>query len=419
MLYRRSMWTKSLIFAAALLFLTPAHAAYPQPEGYRIPELRLRADSGPALNIPSATYFGLEDPLFFDNQDIVLKFLSYAGEARSGFLRWSSETGLQTHFTPVGTFPTGLSSDPTSGAIVFEQINYGYFSEGVMALSHNFDKLHRLFFDKTYIFTGSPQMVPAAQQVLVRELLNDGTQGLSFVGNAGAREVLGTSPRNPGFPYSYLFRHSVHPNGFATLKVRHGEAGEIAETQGDEILLIDFRQEPPLFQSLLRDHDLDPRSPFAGFDNSGDINASGNVAWIARRPNGKRALIHSSPQGQTRVLVEEGLAEIAEFSYFHVSLNDLDQVAFRATDTSGKQGIWISDINGRLQRILTEGDRLKTDKGPARIGVGGTSPKTFYGSPKLNAKGDLLMGAFLTTEMTPQTDIGLGFFLVEPYPLRP
>jgi hypothetical protein len=388
---------------------------YHKPEGYSVPSIRLRADSGAAFNIPGGTYFGLEDPLLLDNQDIVAKFLVYADEDKVGILRWSSETGLSKHFSPEGSFPSGISYNPESQELHFEQVNYGYFSEGLMALSQDFKLLRRSFFDKKYLFTSSPQSVGVDGTLVVRDQLGDASQALSLVKSSGhVLPAIVSALRDAQSPYSYIFPHLAQRSGLLAVKVRHGRAGEIAESQGDEILLVDLRQSPVKTHRLLADRDLDPSSQFAGFDNTGALDASGNIAWIARLRDGRRALVSKLLHEDARILVSEGEGPIARFSNFHIAMNLRGDIVFRGVDSQGFEGIWRTTRDGQLWRVLRENDRVKTDQGPALLGVPGDFGGVIYMSPQVNSKGDILVGAYLRTDEASPRDIGVGYFVVEP-----
>lgn len=380
-----------------------------------MPSLRLRADSGAAFNIPGGTYFGLEDPLLLDNQDIVAKFLVYAGEEKVGVLRWSRETGLSKYFSPEGSFPSGISYDSQSKELHFEQVNYGYFSEGLMALSQDFKRLRRSFFDRKFLFTSSPQPVGTEGTLVVRDQLGDSSQALSLLSHTEiVTPLLVSATRDATSSLSYIFPHLAQQSGLLAVKVRHGQAGEIAESQGDEILLLDLRKSPLKPQRLLADRDLDPSSQFVGFDNTGAIDAHGNLAWIVRLESGRRALVSKRLNQNARVIVSEGEGEISRFSNFHIAINPNGEIVFRATDKQGLDGVWRTSNEGQLKVILRANDRVKTDQGPAFVGVPGDFGGVIYMSPQLNSKGDILVGAYLRTDEVSPRDIGVGYFVVEP-----
>ena len=394
-----------------------ANPPYHKPEGYNVPGIRIRADSRVALNIPSKSYFGLEDPLFLENQDILCTFLVYAGQVQSGIFRFSQELGSDALLTPAETFLSRPTIDPLTGDIVFEQLNYGYFSEGIMSLSSDFKSVRRSFYDRHYQFTSLPQSIsPSKQRVVVREEQSSAEgQGLSLLENNGSvTELLESSVRDPKSPYSYLFSHSAHASGLVVLKVRHGRSGEISESQGDEILLIDLRTTPFSVTSLMKDNDLDPSSIFKGFDNMGALNANGDVSWITRLKSGHRALVFKAFGKEPRVLVEEKLSEISQFSNFHISMNARSEIVFRATDKAGLEGVWRTNAAGKLYSVVRQGDRLKTDQGAATVGVRGENAATIFMSPQINNSGDILFGAFLTKSEDDRRDIGMGYFVVEP-----
>ncbi len=410
-----------LLLKACLLTFSIAASAgsldrssYHKPCGYDLPSLRLRTDSGAALNVPGGTYFGLEDPLLLDNQDIVAKFLVYAGEDKVGILRWSRETGLSKHFSPEGSFPSGISYNPESQQLHFEQVNYGYFSEGLMALSHDFKILRRTFFDRKFLFTSSPQPLGGEGTLVVRDQLGDASQALSLVTGGGqVFPALVSAMRDSTSPYSYIFPHIAQQSGLLAVKVRHGLAGEIGESQGDEILLLDFREVPIKTHRLLADRDLDPLSEFAGFDNTGALDASGNLAWIARLRDGRRALVSKVLHKDARILVSEGEGPIARFSNFHIAMNFRGDIVFRGVDAQGFEGIWRTR-EGQLWSVLRANDRVKTDQGPAFLGVPGDFGGVIYMSPQVNSNGDILIGAYLRTDEVSPRDIGVGYFVVEP-----
>jgi hypothetical protein len=165
---------------------------------------------------------------------------------------------------------------------------------------------------------------------------------------------------------------------------------------------------------LLADRDLDPSSEFAGFDNTGALDQDGNLAWIVRLRDGRRALVLKSLHREARVLIKENDGEIARFSNFHIAMNQKGDIVFRAVDKQGLEGVWRTNREGQLKALLRENDRVKTDQGPAFVGVSGEFGGVIYMSPQINSKGDILVGAYLRTDEASPRNIGVGYFVVEP-----
>jgi hypothetical protein len=402
------------LFVSTLTLASQA-STYLKPEGYEVPAIRLRADSSHSLNLPPHTILGLDDPLFLDNRDIFLKFLSFGGEESTGILKWSQDQGLDVHSISADSYASGLSLDPASGDILYEQINYGYFSEGVMRISSRLENPRREFFDRNYLFTSSPQGLREGRRFVVREQKDDGSQGIALLSSNGQVQTLVTSAsRHASSPYSYLFPQQAIEDGRVVLKVRHGEAGQIGERQGDEIVLVSTTKDKVATTSLLRDADLDAASPFASFDNTGAVNTAGDIAWIVKLKSGRRALAYKAHDQAVRILAEEGQGGLRELQPFRASLNLRGDIVFRARDSEGREGVWRAEAwSGKVYPLIRENDRLKTDRGAALVGVKGDFPGVIYAAPQLNARGDILVGALLRSEETGR-DLGLGYFVVEP-----
>jgi|GEM_PF-3230774 len=406
----RTLW----IGLVSIASISGSAEIYPRPEGYKVPALRLRADSGVALNLPSRSYFALQDALFLDTQDILASFSVWQGEAHSGVLRWSQQHGLSTHHLAPQNFASHLSPSPTSAEIFFEEVNFGGYSEGVMALSIDFMRVRRSVFDPTFRFMSSPQALRSPTRVLVREQKNDASQGLSVLSeNASPETLLESSSRNFSSPYAYLFPPVAHAAGLAVIKVRHGKPGQLSESQGDELLQVDLKGATPVVRSLLKDRDLDGSSTILGFDNTGALNARGDIAWIVGLANGRRALARKRLNQAVQILVEEHASVITAFSHFHIAMNQRGDIVFRAQDSQGLEGVWRVDSSGTLFPVLREHDRVKTDQGPARIGVSGNFGGVIFMSPQVNEYGDILVGAYLRTDEIQARNIGMGYFVIE------
>jgi len=398
----------------------------PHPEGFRVPEIVMRADSGSSMNLPPLTYFGLESPLFTNKDEVILRYSVWGGEEQDGLLKYDSKNKtLISHKSSPNSFPSSIRLDETSGQIFFESVNYGYFSEGIYQIDKNLQNSARVINDKSVQFSSDlgvlNEGLHKANGLVSRAKQDNGALSIRLIllesGSAFVEKtLLATAHNNPQSPYSYIFPPSTSASGYIGVKVRLGKTGEIADSQPDQILVFKLDPTTHNFNLIKSIGDIDAirDSTFRSFDNSPLINDSGTLVFAAQLKNGNRAIYKwSEKKGLQRIVEEAKGTDLEEIRYFAPSLNSKDEIVFRAKGPDG-ESIWHASAQLKLTRLLKRGDRVKSDMGWAHIGPSARDEMSFFLSPQINDQGNVLIGALVDLEGPNARSIGLGFYVIRP-----
>lgn len=205
---------------------------------------------------------------------------------------------------------------------------------------------------------------------------------------------------DPLSPYGYLYSPAMNNQRVIAGKVNVGPS-------------LDNKEEIRLFSAdgssvrVVADSDIDPSSPFTGFDNSVAVNDHGAVAAVVRLPGNGRAVYRFDAEGTVEI-ARKGDGPVTDIEFFAPAINNSGLVVFRATDANG-QAIYVGDGQS-LVRVAGRGDVLVTDLGPAQIGQHDSSP-VFSGAPHINDNGDVVFIAALHPEENSQVEWGTGVFV--------
>ncbi len=204
--------------------------------------------------------------------------------------------------------------------------------------------------------------------------------------------------------YAFLFTPSLNND-----RLIAGKAA-IDSFSTNQIVTVD---EQGNIDVLVEDDELDPDSPFSDFNNSIGFNDHGQVAFVAQLAAGGSGLYVADGNGWTQYALvgEDGLDSLEAFA---PALNNDGLVAFRGFNDSGQRAIWVADGES-VSAIVTEGDIVDTDLGPARLespdDVGGPN---FGGSVTINNSGQVAFVSLLTDPDSSASSRGRGLFLVSP-----
>ena len=205
-------------------------------------------------------------------------------------------------------------------------------------------------------------------------------------------------------PYAFLFTPSLNNQR------RIAGKAAINTTSTNQIVIVD---DDGTIEILAEDSELDPGSPFSNFNNSVGFNNQGQVAFVAQLSAGGSGLFVADSEGwmQYALVGEDGLDSLEAFSPV---LNDDGLVAFRGFNDNGERAIWLAD-GENVTAIVTEGEIVDTDLGPARLqspdNVGGPN---FGGSVSINDDGQVAFVSLLTDPDSSAVSLGRGLFLVSP-----
>lgn len=205
-----------------------------------------------------------------------------------------------------------------------------------------------------------------------------------------------------GSPYNYLYTPAMNNQRVIAGKVNVGVGTDYT------------RQEIRLFNAdgsserVAANVAADPQSPFSGFDNSLDINDSGQVVVTVNLAAGNvRAVYRFDADGPVEI-ARVGAGGITEIQFFRPVINNAGLVAFRASDAQG-QAVFVGDGNG-LRRVIGRGDLIAADLGDGQLGQHDTSP-VFGGAPGINDHGDVVVSAGLHPAGNNQVEWGNGIIV--------
>lgn len=158
---------------------------------------------------------------------------------------------------------------------------------------------------------------------------------------------------------------------------------------------------PPL---VLADRDADAESPWQSFRNT--VSLSGvSMIFVGKQKDGIDALGMMNLAGKVEVLARVGMSDLKGIDYFSPSLNKKQMVLFRGLDQSGMRALFLWR-QGKLMKVLCQGDVVHTDKGIARIDYS-ESDAVFMSAPFL-AEDRILIQTALVDIDDPKTLIGVG-----------
>jgi hypothetical protein len=188
---------------------------------------------------------------------------------------------------------------------------------------------------------------------------------------------------NSTSPYSFLSTSNFDNGRRIAGRVNVGPTFDNANP--DEVRIFNADQTSTL---IARDRDGDASSPFFQFDNTQPgMNDNGYVAFISRTSTAsasRSVFLSNGTETITIATPGNGLTSIDNFS---PSVNNNNQVVFRATDLNGNISVFVGD-GTTLQRVIGIGDPIQTDIGTFNI-------NSLGGNPTINDAGDIAFGGGL------------------------
>ena len=192
---------------------------------------------------------------------------------------------------------------------------------------------------------------------------------------------------------SHLFPPMTNENGEFIFKRRQNH---LSENAPDDLILWDGE-----FKTILKDRDSDPQSIIKSFRHQYSFDQEGI------------ALVVTDDRGEVLVIVKNGALnsvvrvgqDVGSLDYFSPKLRN-GLLVFRGNDLEGRKTLWVYE-NGNLKRLLTQGDVVQTDKGPARVDYN-SRDAVFFSSAGVSKNGDVYFQAALTDIDSPRTILGIG-----------
>ncbi|WPU63819.1 hypothetical protein [Peredibacter starrii] len=192
---------------------------------------------------------------------------------------------------------------------------------------------------------------------------------------------------------AYIYTPQVGPRGEIAFKTRDGDYNE---TSPDRLW-----QYTGSWKVILEDKEANPSSPWKTIRHQ--LAVEGNRV-VALADDGKGEALLLIENGNVRVLARAG-KELSRFDYFTPKMRG-GTIAVRGEDFQKRKVLYVYDEQG-FRPLLTQGDIVHTDKGPARVHYKDQNA-LFYGSPGIDERGSVVQQATLTDPDFPSTLIGIG-----------
>lgn len=195
-------------------------------------------------------------------------------------------------------------------------------------------------------------------------------------------------------PLAHLFPPIVGEAGELVIKTREQSNDESAP---DKLWRYDKKQ----WHLILEDQDSNPASPWNSFRHQ--ISLEGDkVLLVARQDKQDRLILWQ--RGRITEIARAGI-DLKEFDYFTPKIKN-GIIVFRGVDLQNRKALWLYD-KGKLSRLITQGDLIKSDLGPARVHYP-SQHAIFYGAPGIGPQGDIIQQATLTDPNHPTRLLGIG-----------
>jgi hypothetical protein len=348
-----------------------------------VPQLQARVSGFDGYNLPIGSSFSSGTPDIDEQGTVAFRLIGVGFTGIGGM--WVGANGIggivyqAANADPVVTDP-GIAS----GVVVFDQ----YTLAGSQGL-----RRHNVLTGQTSVAI-QPGGAIGVFYFGSAQVLDDGRIGFrATIGSSGYAHVLhsagvssvivGTPVAQPGSPYTFLFTPSFNQSGHVASKVQRAAGGnEIRIFRGDGTSTL-----------IAADAAAAPGSPYTGFDNSVSLTNSGNVAFIASLGGGVRGVFLSDGTVTTPIARTQA-GQLNEIEFFAPAASEKGLVAFRGRDGAGKRSIFVGD-GTELVKVVGDGSPMPSDLGDAQIGRPDTSP-VFGGSPRMNARGDIVFGCSIT-----------------------
>lgn len=385
---------KKILVLGLLILQIPVSSALAAISEYKKPEILARANLFDVFNLPELSFLTNNNPEINNRGDVTFKVLSSNGPTEQGIWvkRYDDENG-KIYFNGL---EERIVSDPSLnnlGQIAFSMGDVGV-SDGIFIYDVNTDKLdHKIKGSQDVEFMTYPQ-ITAAGDIFFRATNKANERSFYSFDPNGQLSILASEESSLfDVKTSYLFKLSVNDNGSFAFKRRLGNKGDWDERSKDEIVLV--KKNGNKFETVIvaQDSDSDPKSTFKSFVNMVSISDNNMVVFIAELATDQK-VIYLYKDGELFPIAADKNDQILEIERFEPRVNSLGQVVFRAKDAQGKRSIFIGEKNA-LKKIITEGDDILSDKGPARI-LSNINYPGFSGAPDINDNGDVVFNCILT-----------------------
>lgn len=198
---------------------------------------------------------------------------------------------------------------------------------------------------------------------------------------------------------SYIFSPVVGGNGEAIMKVRKES---LSNSAPDELWSLVKGK----WQKILEDKDANPSSNWKSFRHQYAV--EGERVLLFAHDNQSEVLVLF--EGDKSIEIARAGIHLDSFDHFSAKMN-AGVIAFRGKDLQGRKAVWTYK-NGKLSRLITQGDTVMTIKGPAQVHYK-NEHSIFYGAPGIGPKGEVVIQATLSDPDYLDTLIGVAVLKFE------
>lgn len=198
---------------------------------------------------------------------------------------------------------------------------------------------------------------------------------------------------------SFIFTPYGNSKGEVGIKTREVN---YSESSPDKIWHYDGTN----WKVALEDKDSNPSSPWKSFRNQLAL-GDGFIVTIAR--DEKSDVLIKIQGGKAEVIARAGV-DLKSLDFFSPKVHG-NTIVFRGDDLEGRKAVYYYD-GTKIQKLLTQGDLVMTDKGDGRVHYQ-NQDAILYGSPGFDEKGNIYLQATLVDDSNPNTLLGIGLLKFE------
>lgn len=363
---------KTLLFSLIL-------ASFPTFAGYGKPQLLARYSGVDSFNAPHGLYCFSSEPEA--SSDGV--FLGCRDEGGALMMKWSPDYAIAARSE------NGNFSHPkeVSGKVSW----YEFSAAGVQKIFEEFNGLQKIIDLKNVgpLFAVVDSFTPTMNGTYVYRLQDDAEKNLNLWQDHSVSSLFLGSP-------AFIFPPTSSHQGELISKIRKKS---IDESSPDELVSWNGS-----FKTILKDRDSDPTSSIKSFRHQYAID------------HGSVALVVTDSLSETMILIENGKTTIVarvgrdllSFDYFSPKMRN-GILLFRGVDLKKRKTLFLYE-KGSLKALLTQGDVVQTDKGPAVVDYK-NQDAIFYGAPGIGPNGEIYQQATLTDIDSSVTLLGIGLII--------
>ena len=358
---------------------------------YQDPELIFNSSSTDGYNMPAKTVFTDRAPSINDQREMAITLTLLDGTYDTGiWVKSKYQEGILITSGAKESFNDVQINNQSELFFTHQTLNgiagvytaHGRESGGYELINHMND-------EEFYPYSSFSNLFYSRSEELFFTAKNfKGDTGIFNYTQSNGIDLIDFQNQRSRSPRSFVFAPSYNDQSQVAYKVRLGSRGQLSEEQIDQIIV----SHQGVKKVLAVDKDGDTHSPWLSFRNSVALSNNGSVAFIAKDKDSEK-LILKKQSGEEKVLATAGV-ELKEFSFFSLSINDKDWIAFRGIDLKGRHALYIA-TDSEVKKVLTQFDVIKVPWGEALIAYGPHIP--FGGNIDMNNHGDIIVNTGLAT----------------------